>query len=325
MTVSSEFVSYKNNCIENTWKSNCHCFDVKLLSFFQRCTKGDCKVSEFNISIFIKTMQSGLAEDNKQEAAGRLLLDSVAKQNSVLVDVDGKMITNLVKRKAPVHDAIRTAAAKPEVIEQVIEYYKEIVVKKLNPHTFADACLEILKILERDATVSMEKYNELKELYDKCEIGEFLALCCLYALCRPNKLEETPVDYSDLPLLSEVNNECPLCHSPLVKNIKGKTVKKYKIINIFPGELELEKEAEFIAARTPVKRLDSNDNKIALCEDCSESHELDPEVDEYIMLSDLKQRYTKSYAMQQEIAKLDLEDDIRDVIEALTNLKSVGG
>lgn len=139
-------------------------------------------MSEFNISIFIKTMQNGLAEDNKQEAAGRLLLDSVAKQNSVLVDVDGKMITNLVKRKAPVHDAIRTAAAKSEVIKQVIEYYKEIVVKKLNPHTFADACLEILKILERDATVPMEKYKELEKLYDKGESGEFLAMCCLYAL-----------------------------------------------------------------------------------------------------------------------------------------------
>lgn len=41
-----------------------------------------------------------------------------------------------------------------------------------------------------------------------------------------------PVDYSDIPLLSEVNNECPLCRSPLVKTIKGNSVRKYGIARI---------------------------------------------------------------------------------------------
>ena len=52
-------------------------------------------MSVFNVSTLIKIMQEGLAET--QENAGRMILDPVAQQ--VQVDVDGKMITNLVKRK----------------------------------------------------------------------------------------------------------------------------------------------------------------------------------------------------------------------------------
>lgn len=52
-------------------------------------------MSDYNVSSLIKIMQEGLAET--QENAGRMILDPVAQQ--VQVDVDGKMITNLVKRK----------------------------------------------------------------------------------------------------------------------------------------------------------------------------------------------------------------------------------
>lgn len=56
-------------------------------------------MSDYNVSSLIKIMQEGLAET--QENAGRMILDPVAQQ--VQVDVDGKMITNLVKRKRDVH------------------------------------------------------------------------------------------------------------------------------------------------------------------------------------------------------------------------------
>ncbi len=85
---------------------------------------------EFNISSFIKIIQNGLSEDNTQEATGRLLLDSIAKHENVCVDVSGKMITNLVKRKADVHEAIKTAAAKAEITVAVINYFKAEVIKK---------------------------------------------------------------------------------------------------------------------------------------------------------------------------------------------------
>lgn len=282
-------------------------------------------MNEYNISALIKTMQGGLAEDNKQEAAGRLLLDSVAQHSLALVDVDGKMVTNLVKRKAEVHEAIKNAAANTDVIATAISYFDTVVLPKLNPHTFDDACLAILGLLQRDKSVPDSKYQSLLDLYNSGKTSEFLAMCLLYAVSRPNKLLEAPVDYSDLPLLSEVDNECPLCHSPLVKTVKGNSVRKYGIARIYPDDLEVDKANEFRTARTPARRLDSNDNKIALCSDCVEAYEADPELDEYVQLYDLKKEYAHSYALRREIAEMDLEDEIKDIVSLLSGLQSTGG
>ena len=282
-------------------------------------------MSEFNISALIKTMQVGLAEDNKQEAAGRLLLNSVAQHDLALVDVDGKMVTNLVKRKNDVHEAIRNAAANTDVIAAAVQYFDTEVRPKLNPHTVDDVCLKILNLLEKDTSVPEAKYLSLRDLYNNGKISEFLAMCLLYAVSRPNKLLEVPVDHSDIPLLSEVSNECPLCRSPLVKTIKGNSVRKYGIARIYPEGLEPDQAAEFRAARTPAKRLDSNDNKIALCSDCVEAYEADPELDEYVNLYDLKKEYAHSYAVRQEIAEMGLEDEIRDIVFLLSGLQCTGG
>lgn len=282
-------------------------------------------MNEYNISALIKTMQGGLAEDNKQEAAGRLLLNSVACQDLALVDVDGKMITNLVKRKADVHEAIKNAAAKPSVVTAAINYFDREVVPKLNPHTFGDACLAILGLLEKDKSVPSSKYLSLFDLYNSENTGEFLAMCLLYAVSRPNKLSEAPVDYSDLPLLSEVDNECPLCHLPLVKTIKGKSTKKYSIVRIYPEDLEDDTAAEFSAARTPAMRLDSNDNKIALCRDCAEAYESAPESEEYVQLYDLKKDTANSYSLRQKIAEMDLDEEINEIVVMLSGLQSTKG
>ena len=282
-------------------------------------------MNEYNISALIKIMQGGLAEDNKQEATGRLLLDSVAQHSLALVDVDGKMVTNLVRRKADVHEAIKNAAANTNVIAAVIHYFDTVVLPKLNPHTFEDACLAILKLLQRDDSVPDKKRQFLLDLYRSGKIGEFLAMCLLYAVSRPNKQLEVPIDDSDFPLLSEVGNECPLCRSPLVKTVKGNPVKKYSIARIYPDDLETDKADEFRAARIPPKRLDSNDNKIALCKDCAEAYESDPELAEYTQLYDLKKEYARSYTLRCEIAEMDLEDGIKDIVSLLSGLQSTGG
>ncbi|MEG1926416.1 MAG: hypothetical protein RR415_11800 [Ruthenibacterium sp.] len=282
-------------------------------------------MSEFNISTFISAMQIGLAEDNKQEVAGRLLLEAVAKQDCARVDVDAKMVSNLMKRKADVHEAIKTASARREVIAEAKRYFEDEVMIKLNPHTYGDSCLKIERLLENDSSVPESKRDELNILYKDGKTVDFLVAAFLYAVSRPNKLEGGAVEYSDMPLLSEVNNECPLCHSPLVKTIKGKPIKKYIIVKIYPDDLDDKKVAEFEAALKPPTRLDSNDNKIALCEDCAAEYLLDSSVDEYVQLFGIKKQAVKSYAMRQEIAKLNLEEEIKEVIEKLAGLNNTSG
>ena len=121
-------------------------------------------MSDFNISTYVQIMQNGLTEYDKQEKAGRFLLESIAKQDNVLVDISGKMVSNLVKRKNEIHDAIKEASAKPEVIVKAVEYFNKKVVPRLNPHTGNDCCENIIRMMERDANVPQKKREEFYDM-----------------------------------------------------------------------------------------------------------------------------------------------------------------
>ena len=94
-------------------------------------------MSDYNASTLIKIMQDGLAET--QENAGRLILDPVAQQ--VQVDVDGKMITNLVKRKKDVHTEIKNALTRPVVVAKAEAAIKKDVVQKISRILIDDICI----------------------------------------------------------------------------------------------------------------------------------------------------------------------------------------
>lgn len=59
-------------------------------------------------------MQDGLVEHNKQEIAGRLILDSIAMQKDacVMTNLDAKKISRLIKKQGPVQDDIKQASLK---------------------------------------------------------------------------------------------------------------------------------------------------------------------------------------------------------------------
>ena len=272
-------------------------------------------MSEFNISAFIKTMQSGLAEEKKQEAAGRLLLNSVAQQSCVHVDVDGKMVTNLVKRNADVHEAIKTAAARQDVIATAIKYFEDEVDSKLNVHTIEDACEDLIKLLENDKSVAVSKKQSLEALCRAGEINKFLAMSFLYAVSRSNKQIAVPVDGDDIPLLAEAGYECPICHTSLVKQVKNTAIKKYRIVNIYPEDITgLEDEFNNIAAP---RRIDSQGNKIVLCEKHAEEYLVEPTKEEYQKLKAIKDQMVANYSLRVDVNDMTLEDDIQTVLNGL--------
>ena len=61
---------------------------------------------------------------------------------------------------------------------------------------------------------------------------------------------------------------------------------------------------------------------IALCSDCSESYLLKPELDEYIKLFDLKEYAKKNYQIQVQLSTLNLEDEIKNIINSLYDIDS---
>lgn len=284
-------------------------------------------MNELNVSSYIQIMQSGFMTHDKQESAGVFLLESINNQDYVAEmgywtsNLSSKKISRLVSRDDPVPDGLRQASMQQVVIDATIEYFKNEVMPDLNPHLKDDTIDKIVKLISVDISISDSKKKSLMAFHEAGDDITFLAEVFLYALNRPNKKQSNTVEYQDAPLLAEANYECPLCHNKLVDTIKGQPVKKYRITQIFPDGLDDDAMEKFVAIQPAPQRLDSPENLIALDADCAEKYLLNPTADEYRILSDIKAQLAKNYVAKQAVNNVQLEDDIRTVLDALSAIR----
>ena len=277
-------------------------------------------MSEFTISAYIKVLREGIQDT--QENVTRTLFDSICLSMNNPVDLKPKFITSLIQRKVEVQNEIKKASADPKIIAEAKDYFDEVVFPKININLVDDICHQLTLLYSNDPSVPSNKKADLDNLLASNDLGNFLCQCFLYALNRNNKPLNHELSTDDIPLLSEVDYQCPLCHSPLIKKIKNKSVKKYEITKIFPNDLSPDEKDLFIANRKPAVHLDSSENMITLCSDCSESYLLNPELDEYIKLFDLKEYAKKNYQIQVQLSTLNLEDEIKNIINSLYDINS---
>lgn len=284
-------------------------------------------MNELNISSYIQIMQSGFMAHDKQESAGVFLLESINNQDYVAEmgywtsNLSSKKISRLVSRDDTVPDGLRQASMQQEVIDGTITYFKKEVMPDLNPHLKDDTLDRIIKLIGVDTTIPDSKKKSLMAFHEAGDDAMFLAQVFLYALNKPNKKQSNTVEYQDAPLLAEANYECPLCHKKLVDTIKGQAVKKYRIVQIFPDGLIDETAAEFAAIYPAPKKFDTQNNLIALDERCAEQYLLNPTAEEYRNLYEIKTQLTKNYTAKQAVNGVQLEDDIRTVLDALSTIR----
>ena len=284
-------------------------------------------MNELNISSYIQIMQSGFMAHDKQESAGVFLLESINNQDYVAEmgywtsNLSSKKISRLVSRDDTVPDGLRQASMQQEVIDGTITYFKKEVMPDLNPHLKDDTLDRIIKLIGVDTTIPDSKKKSLMAFHEAGDDATFLAQVFLYALNKPNKKQSNTVEYQDAPLLAEANYECPLCHKKLVDTIKGQAVKKYRIVQIFPDGLIDETAAEFAAIYPAPKKFDTQNNLIALDERCAEQYLLNPTAEEYRNLYEIKTQLTKNYTAKQAVNGVQLEDDIRTVLDALSTIR----
>lgn len=284
-------------------------------------------MNELNISSYIQIMQSGLMEHDKQESAGVFLLSSINDQEYVadhgywVSNLSSKKISRLVSRDDPVPDGLRQASMQQVVIDATVTYFKDKVMKDLNPHLKDDTIDKIVRLINVDTSIPGSKKKSLMAFHETGDEASFFAQVFLYALNKPNKKQNNTVEYQDAPLLAEANYECPLCHKKLVDTIKGQAVKKYRITQIFPDGLDDKATAEFVAVCHAPKNFDAPDNLIALDEDCADRYLLSPTIEEFKTLSEIKIQIAKNYAAQLAVNSVQLEDDIRTVLDALSSIR----
>ena len=284
-------------------------------------------MNELNMSSYIQTMQPGLMTHDKQESAGVFLLSAINDQEFVGLNgystdnLSSKKISRIVSRDDLVPDGLKQASMLPNVIDDTVKYFREVVMKDMNPHLLDDIVDRIVKLIEVDTTISDAKRKSLLAFHDAGDDARFLAEVFLYAVNRPNKKPHDPIEYEDAPLLAEANYECPLCHRKLVETIKGQAVKKYRITQIFPDSLDAATADAFAAVYPAPSRLDIPENLIALDEECSDGYLLSPTVEEYKKLREIKELIARNFAAKAAVNSVQLEDDIRTVLDALSQIR----
>ena len=260
-------------------------------------------MNEMTLSSLIQIMQDGFIQHDKQESAGRFLLESVTIQEDSLctTDLNSKKISRLVSRKDPVPDDIKQAALRNGIAVKVEEYFRQKVMSDINPYTKDDVLQKLMNIIIQDAEIAQHSVF-------------------MYVLQRNNKIIANAVEYQDAPLLAEVNYECPLTHEKLVEEVKGIPKKKYEITQIFPDDLPSELAATFNTVYPRPKNLDAPENLIALSQEASENYLMSPMVDEYKKLYEIKQVTSKQYKAINAINRIELEAEIRAAIEGLISI-----
>ena len=279
-------------------------------------------MNEMTLSSLIQIMQDGFIQHDKQESAGRFLLESVTIQEDSLctTDLNSKKISRLVSRKDPVPDDIKQAALRSDIAVKVEEYFRQKIMSDINPYTKDDVLQKLMNIIIQDAEIAQRKKNEFQRLYDAEDDAYFLYSVFMYVLQRNNKIIANAVEYQDAPLLAEVNYECPLTHEKLVEEVKGIPKKKYEITQIFPDDLPSELAATFNTVYPRPKNLDAPENLIALSQEASEKYLMSPMVDEYKKLYEIKQVTSKQYKAISAINRIELEAEIRAAIEGLISI-----
>ena len=226
----------------------------------------------------------------------------------------------MVSRQRPVPDGIKQASLVPELAQAARDYYEDMVLKDMNPFRKDDVLSQLVKVIKEDKEIGDKKRDELLDYYNNGQEGRFLGEVFLYVVNRPNKPGEDFVGFEDAPLIAEANYECPICHKKLVDTVKNKPIKRYVITHIFPERLSKDKTAELAAVYPKPKDLEQTDNLIALCDHCAEDYLSDPTVEEYKGIYELKRGLARNYKAKESVNEVDLEEDIRIVLDALTNV-----
>jgi len=277
-------------------------------------------MSEYNISTLITIMMDCFADT--QINTGTDILETVAKHSNVLVDVDARMISNLMTRKADVHKDIKSGAGKKEVIAYCRNKVKEKILPRINPVLLDDTCDRILESMRNDKKVSDGFCNKMQQLYANGNSLDFFTDAILYALSKTNLPPEASVQPVDFVLLKEADYKCPLNGVKLWKKSKGKYSYTYQIVKIYPEGLDDDMAAKFNAIQPPPRSLDLDENKIILCRDCAENYLSDPQPDEYERLLRCKGTLEQKLKKDQISSESGIEDEIVDIIKAIASIDS---
>lgn len=282
-------------------------------------------MDKLSFASYAKNLQLGLQAPNGNKDVVELLLlpitsrESVKNQNGGPIDISDTFVSNLLKQKKPVPDAIKSASADLNVIAETLSYFRSNIFPFLNPHTKDDMLENLAKIIQC-SNISEKKKVELLDRHDSRDVAGFLCDSFLYSLNISNTIIDKPIEEEDLYLLSEAHHTCPDCGNQLIRSKNNISYKEYEIVRIYPTNLTKEQTASFSKISKPSKNLEANENKIPLCLICANKYTTNPTPEECQNLLNKKGLLVRNFKAIEITQSVNLEEQIETVLRQIAKV-----
>ena len=277
-------------------------------------------MTEVCFSEFTRCLQKSLQPPNEDLATVKLLLEwitdrpGVVDKNGNPIHIDSPLTSILLNRKVNVPKAIKDACSNSQIVADAVIHFQSKVLPCLNPIMSDDMYEEMESAIENDSSIGKRTKSKITKYLAADQEAEFLANLLMYVINKDNTISGELADRDDIPLLAEVDFQCPICHRRLIEQVKANAIKKYNIIHIFPDG----RHKDF-GDRKPAN-LDAPSNLIALCRDHAEEYLLAPTAEAYQELKKLKQKTSMTYSRRNAVNDASLDEEIREVLLGLANI-----
>ena len=280
-------------------------------------------MTEVCFSEYARCLQKSLQPPNDDLSTVTLLLEWITDRSDVKdkkgnpINIDSSLTSNLLNRKVNVPKPIKDVCSNSQILVDSTNHFRLKVLPCLNPIMSDDMFEEMEKAIENDTSVSKRTKAKLLKLIDSGQEAEFLANLFMYVVNVENRKSGEVAVRDDIPLLAEVDFQCPICHRRLIEQVKANTIKKYDIVHIYP-KIIIDVDLE----TSKPKNLDDHSNLIALCRDHAEEYLLSVTKEAYQELKQIKHQASMLYTRRVDVNEAALDEEIREVLLGLTTIPS---
>lgn len=123
----------------------------------------------------------------------------------------------------------------------------------------------------------------------------------------------------DRELFAEVEGKCPLCGDSLVSEKNGRRIAVYDRAHIYPHSPTTAQFQAFKGIPKP-SDIESPQNIILLCKRCHKAQDDATTAADFLRLYSIKQEKAGTYRASQEISRINIEPELRVVLDGLSNI-----
>lgn len=266
-------------------------------------------------STFMQLIKANWKYDIEQENLARGLLEEITSPD-LHEKYSSAYLSYIWTGTRDFPKAIADETEKPVNARKCESYFRDVDANELSPHLRDDFYDKLKRLISDDDTILETKKRSLLRAADAGDYGKYLSAVFLYAIKKPNKVATDTLSATDSELLQEVRQKCPLCDTKLVVTQKGKTLFRFSVTKIFP-EVDIKNEAQFCAIHPKPIDVESNQNKICLCDRCATDYLFSPTIEIYDKLYRYKKAVRLHNRLEADMDKYPIEEQIVEILNKL--------